>query len=55
MPNVQDWITVKKLYKSGVKIQKIAKQLNMSRNTVKRLIKADTEPRYTREKYEKTK
>lgn len=48
---MQDWITVKKLYKSGVKIQKIAKQLNMSRNTVKRLIKADTEPRYTREKY----
>ena len=48
---MQDWITVKRLYKNGVRKKQIAKQLNMSRNTVKRLIKAKEEPRYNRDNY----
>jgi transposase len=39
------------LYKNGVKIKRIAKQLHMSRNTVKKLIKTDEEPRYIRKEY----
>lgn len=48
---MQDWIAVKRLYKNGVKKQQIAKQLHMSRNTVKRLLKAKEEPSYTRNVY----
>lgn len=51
MRDVQDWIAVKRLHKNGVKKQQIAKELKMSRNTVKRLIKSDEEPRYTRTEY----
>lgn len=51
MRDVQDWIAVKRLCKNGVKKQQIARQLNMSKNTVKRLIKAKEEPRYNREYY----
>ncbi|MGO5067224.1 helix-turn-helix domain-containing protein, partial [Clostridium sp. LCP25S3_F8] len=35
---MQDWITVNRLFKQGVPIRQIARQLKMSRNTVKRLI-----------------
>jgi transposase len=49
--DVQDWIAVKRLFKNGVKKQKIAEELHMSRNTVKRLIKAEQEPQYTRKDY----
>lgn len=51
MKDVYDWLQVKKLYKKGVKILQIAKQLNISKNTVKRLIKAEEEPHYTRAEY----
>lgn len=51
MRDVQDWIAVKRLHKNGIKKQQIAKELCMARNTVKRLIKADEEPRYTRTDY----
>lgn len=50
MKDLRDWITVKRLYKSGAPIKKIAKELGMSKNTVKRLIKLDTEPKYKRTK-----
>ena len=33
--DVQDWIAVKRLFKRGVKIKQIVKQLKMSKNTVK--------------------
>ncbi|WP_282434174.1 helix-turn-helix domain-containing protein [Desulfosporosinus acidiphilus] len=36
MKDVQDWIAVKRLYKSGMKIKAISRQLNMSKNTVKK-------------------
>lgn len=48
---MQDWIAVKRLHKNGVRKLQIAKQLNMARNTVKRLLKAKEEPRYNREHY----
>jgi len=46
--DVHDWITVKRMFKNGVNINQIAKRMNMSRNTVKKLLKQKTEPRYTR-------
>ena len=51
MRDVQDWISVKRLYKNGVNKQRIAKELHMARNTVKRLIKTNQEPQYTRAVY----
>ncbi len=45
---MQDWIAVKRLYRSGMKIKTIARQLGMSKNTVKRLIKLEEEPQYIR-------
>lgn len=51
MKDVQDWIAVKRLFSKGVKIKQIAKQLKMSKNTVKRLLKQKEEPKYTREVY----
>jgi len=48
MKDVQDWITVKRLYRSGMKIKAISRQLKMSKNTVKRLIKLKEEPTYIR-------
>ena len=35
---MQDWYAVKKLEKEGVKIREISRQLNMARNTVKKLM-----------------
>lgn len=52
MKNLQDWITVKRLYKAGTPIKKIARDLNMSKNTVRRMIRLEKEPKYTREYYE---
>jgi transposase len=49
--DVQDWIAVKRLFKRGVKIKQIAKQLKMSKNTVKSLIHRESEPKYTRDVY----
>ena len=48
MKDVQDWITVKRLYRRGMKIKAISRQLKMSKNTVKRLIKLEEEPTYIR-------
>lgn len=45
---MQDWIAVKRLYRSGMKIKAISRQLGMSKNTVKRLIKLEEEPKYVR-------
>jgi transposase len=49
--DVHDWIAVKRLHKNGVKIKQIARQLKMSKNTVKKLIKKETEPEYQRRNY----
>ena len=49
--DVQDWIAVKRLFKRGVKIKQIAKQLKMSKNTVKKLLKSENEPKYERKLY----
>lgn len=51
MKNLKQWAAVQELYKRKVPILKIAKQLGMSRNTVKRLIKLKEEPKYTRSHY----
>ena len=49
--DVQDWITAKRLFKKGVKIKQIAKQLKISKNTVKSLVRHETEPKYERSIY----
>lgn len=49
--DVHDWIAVKRLFKKGVKIKQIARQLKMSKNTVKKLLKQESEPQYQRQKY----
>lgn len=51
MKNLQQWAAVQELYKLRIPIQQIAKQLKMSRNTVKKLLKLKVEPRYTRTHY----
>jgi len=48
MKDVQDWITVKRLYRNGTSIKSISRQMNMSKNTVKKLIHSKEEPKYVR-------
>ncbi|WP_373899721.1 IS21 family transposase [Haloimpatiens sp. FM7315] len=48
MKNLRDWHAVKKMYSKGVPIKQIARELKMSKNTVKSLIKKEDEPKYTR-------
>ena len=49
--DVHDWIAIKRLHKNGVKIKQIARQLKMSKNTVKKLLKQENEPEYQRRNY----
>lgn len=51
MKDLKQWAAVQELHKRKVPKKQIAKQLGMSRNTVKRLIKLKEEPKYTRENY----
>lgn len=51
MKDLQQWAAVTELHRQKVPKQQIAKQLNMSRNTVKRLLRLKEEPRYIREHY----
>lgn len=48
---MQEWAAVQKLHKCKVPILQIAKQLKMSRNTVKKLLKLKEEPKYKRADY----
>jgi transposase len=45
---LQDWYKVKELHRNGESIKKIARDLGMSKNTVKKLIVLEEEPKYTR-------
>ena len=47
---MQDWNAVKKMYDKGVSKKQIARELKMSKNTVKRLLALDKEPVYERER-----
>ena len=51
MKRLQQWAAVHELYRRGVPKKKIAEQLGMSRNTVKRLLRLKEEPRYHRTYY----
>lgn len=51
MKNLKEWAAVQELHKRKVPKLQIAKQLGISRNTVKRLIKLKEEPKYSREHY----
>ena len=41
---MQDWHKVKKLYKEGIPKKAIARKLNISKNTVKKLLKLEEPP-----------
>lgn len=47
---MRDWHAVKALYDKGVSKKQIARELKMSKNTVKKLLELDREPVYTRER-----
>lgn len=49
--DVHDWVEVKRLHMRGVKIKQIAKQLKISKNTVKSLLKKQEAPKYHRSIY----
>ena len=51
MKNLKEWAAVQELHKRKVPKLQIAKQLGISRNTVKRLINLKEEPKYSREHY----
>ena len=51
MKDLQQWAAVNELHRQKVPKQQIAEQLNISRNTVKRLLRLKEEPRYTRVHY----
>lgn len=49
--DLKEWAAVQELHKKKIPIVRIAEQLGMSRNTVKKLIRLKEEPKYTREHY----
>lgn len=51
MKDLQQWAAVQALHKQNIPKKKIAKQLDMSRNTVKRLLEQKELPKYHREHY----
>ncbi|MDP4143625.1 MAG: helix-turn-helix domain-containing protein [Bacillota bacterium] len=48
MKDAKDWYLVRRLYQKGMKIKEIARELGMSKNTVKKLINSEEPPKYTR-------
>lgn len=52
---MKDWEKVKKLYEEGTPIRQIAREVGVARNTVRRWIKLDEKPKYTRRKSYPTK
>lgn len=44
-----DWKKVKKMHEEGTPIRQIARELEISRNTVRRWIKLDEKPKYRRQ------
>ena len=51
MYNLQDWAAVQSLHDRGYPIRAIARELGMSRNTVRKLLKEKEEPHYHRTFY----
>ena len=52
---MKKWEKVRSLYKKGVPIRQIARDMDMSRNTVRRWIRSEEKPRYRRRDYYPTK
>ena len=51
MKDLKQWAAVTELHRQKVPKQQIAKQLNISRNTVKKLLRLKEEPKYIRDYY----
>ncbi|MEG0309228.1 MAG: IS21 family transposase [Clostridium sp.] len=52
MKDVTEWITVKRMNERGMPIRQIARELKISRNTVRRLIRCNEEPHYKSRSYD---
>jgi len=49
--DMRDWAAVQRLHDKGVSIRSIARQMKMSRNTVRKLLVLKEEPKYKRSSY----
>ncbi|MEW8992954.1 helix-turn-helix domain-containing protein [Clostridium sp.] len=52
MKDVTEWITVRRMHERGIPIRQIARELKISRNTVRRLVRCDEEPHYKSRSYD---
>ena len=50
MLSVEDWVDIRSLHKQGYTIAAIVRELGVARNTVRRALRQDQSPRYTRRK-----
>ncbi|WP_157935348.1 IS21 family transposase [Kyrpidia spormannii] len=50
MISIEDWTAIRALHARGVSIKAIARQLGISRNTVRRALRGDDPPKYVRKK-----
>jgi transposase len=48
MIKMEDWLTIRNLRERGYLIKRIARELKISRNTVKRALRKEPPPRYCR-------
>lgn len=48
---MRKWKKVRRLHEEGVSIRQIAREMDMSRNTVRKWIRQDEKPNYSREHY----
>ncbi len=48
---MKKWEKVKKLHSEGVSIRQIARDMDMSRNTVRKWLRSEEKPKYTRKHY----
>ena len=47
---VEEWVDIRSLHKQGYTIAAIVRELGVARNTVRRALRQDQSPRYTRRK-----
>lgn len=50
MLSLEDWVDIRSMHKQGYSIAAIVRELGVARNTVRRAIRQDESPRYTRRK-----
>jgi len=48
MIKMEDWVTIRNLRERGYSIKKIARELKVSKNTVRRALRSELPPKYLR-------